>query len=520
MKEPAGKINALPSKRLFLSIISDYDLQKSICELIDNAFDNWVVNGRKKELTIKLDLNVDQQTISIEDNAGGLPKQNLKYIIGPGQTSNLPTEKIIGIFGVGTKRAVVALAQDVKIFTRYKKEPTYMVEFDDSWLEDEEWELESYKVDNLCESSTYILLQRLRNKINDEKIKYLKKHLSKTYARFLSNKKVKLIVNKEKLEPKEFTNWAYPPDHLPQELNGYISANDNKKVKVSILAGLTTESSPAGQYGVYFYCNDRLIASHLKNFQVGFARGLAGLPHPSVSLMRVVVSLEGEAQLMPWNSSKSALSYDHHIFKALQPTLIQIVKHYTSLSRALEGLWSDQVFKFKSGKPKVRNDIDFAKIKKINLPPIPKSRPSFEDKIKKFNKKIESDKPWTKGIVGGIIAADVISKKKFDEKNRFALIVLDSTLEIAFKEFLVNDSNNNYSDSDLKRIFSKRYLVETEIKKYVSIDPRLWKKVKYYYNLRCKLIHERASVGISDSDINDYTKVVQTILKKLFNLKF
>ena len=37
MKKEVDTIDAVPSKRLFLSIIADYDLNRSICELIDNA---------------------------------------------------------------------------------------------------------------------------------------------------------------------------------------------------------------------------------------------------------------------------------------------------------------------------------------------------------------------------------------------------------------------------------------------------------------------------------------------------
>jgi len=41
MKKEIGIVDAVPSKRLFLSIIADYDLNRSICELIDNAIDIW-----------------------------------------------------------------------------------------------------------------------------------------------------------------------------------------------------------------------------------------------------------------------------------------------------------------------------------------------------------------------------------------------------------------------------------------------------------------------------------------------
>jgi Histidine kinase-, DNA gyrase B-, and HSP90-like ATPase len=87
-------------------------------------------------------LDKTQQTITVEDNAGGLPKADLRFVVGPGETGTNPTDETIGIFGVGTKRAVVALAQDVKITTRFRK---HQIDFDDNWLKDDDWELPIYE---------------------------------------------------------------------------------------------------------------------------------------------------------------------------------------------------------------------------------------------------------------------------------------------------------------------------------------------------------------------------------------
>jgi sensor histidine kinase regulating citrate/malate metabolism len=124
MKKEVDMVNAVPSKRLFLSIIADYNLNRSICELVDNAIDIWIKSEEKKSIEIKVDLDLNQQTIFISDNSGGVKKSDLHLIVGPGQTSNLSADETIGIFGVGTKRAVVALAQDIKITTRYKRNKT------------------------------------------------------------------------------------------------------------------------------------------------------------------------------------------------------------------------------------------------------------------------------------------------------------------------------------------------------------------------------------------------------------
>ena len=47
-------INAVPEKRIFLSIISEYDLKRSICELIDNAIDLWTKSSKINGLIINI----------------------------------------------------------------------------------------------------------------------------------------------------------------------------------------------------------------------------------------------------------------------------------------------------------------------------------------------------------------------------------------------------------------------------------------------------------------------------------
>lgn len=522
MKKEVDKIDAVPSKRLFLSIIADYDLNRSISELIDNALDIWVKNGKSDLISVDVELDNTQQTIRFSDNAGGVKKSELSYIVGPGQTSNVPEDETIGIFGVGTKRAVVALAQDIRITTRQGKDKTHRVEFDDNWLENESWLLPVYEVDNIQEGTTLIELQRLRVNITDQIIDQLKEHLRATYARFLQNKKVIVRVNQEKLQPLTFENWAYPPSYPPQRYYGTLRTADAGLVNVEVIAGLISESSPAsGEYGVYFYCNDRLIARALKSYDVGFTKGLAGKPHPQVSLTRVVVSLKGQARDMPWNSSKSDINTNHKVFMALRSFLVEgVVKDYASLSRRLLGEWPEKVFKFTTGKIVEHKIEDFPTAKKSYLPPLPRSKLHYGDIVKQDNRDIEKERPWTKGLYETVIAVDIIQKQNFGQKNRICLILLDSTIEIAFKEYLVNESGNQYNSSHLTKLFTNRSDVQEEIKKYIDLGSDMWKKIGYYYKLRCSLIHERATVGIHDDQIDNYREVVEKVLTKLFQLQF
>jgi hypothetical protein len=513
-------LDAIPSKRLFLSIIADYDLNRAICELIDNAIDSWVKAGKTTPLKIEVDLDENQQSILIRDNAGGVKKDDMKVIVGPGQTTNLPTDPVIGIFGVGTKRAVIALAQEIRITTRHLKEGTYQVEFDDSWIKsDESWKLPLYEVDTIDEWTTIISLKGLRIHVDQAGNSNLKTYISETYARFLKSADLSIIVNHEKIQPKNFENWAYPPDYQPRRYFGELPTENGEIVNVEIIAGLSKESSPTGEYGVYFYCNDRLIAKALKSYEVGFSTGQAGQPHSSISLTKVFVSLKGNALSMPWNSSKSAINYNHHVFLALRDLILRAVKENAFISRAFQGDWPEKVFKYNSGQI-VDVPITSFQTRKSYLPPLPVSKPRYEKLVKQANCKISKTKPWTTGLYEGIIATDLIFKEDLEQKNRICLILLDSTLEIAFKEYLVNDSGVAYSDKRLLDIFSNRIEVQKEISNYKKISLKVWKKIDYYYKLRCKLVHERATVSINDGQIKDYRCVVESVLKILFNLQF
>jgi hypothetical protein len=520
MKTEVDQINAVPSKRIFRSIIVDYDLNRSICELIDNSLDIWVKNGKNSPIKIEISPEVNQQTLSIKDNAGGVKKSELELMVAPGQTSNLPTDTTIGIFGVGTKRAVVALAQDIKISTRYGKYKPYRIEFDDTWLESPDWSLPVYEIDGIPESTTIIELQKLRYKITNETLRKLKDHLEATYAKFLQDDQVTIVLNKEKLQPLFFENWAFPPDYTPRKYVGTLNTEDGKSIRVEIFAGLSAAST--SDYGVHFYCNNRLIVRGLKSYDVGFTPGLAGKPHSSIALTNVIVSLEGEAELMPWNSSKSGINPNHNVFIALRDFIINVVKEYASLSRrflSMEGNWPKNVFKYPEGEIIEINNIDFPNVKKSYLPPLPKIRKQFGDTISRLNRKVAKDKPWTTGLYEAIIALDIIFKKKLNQKNRICLIILDSTLEIAFKDYLVNESGGKYSEKRLLDLFKSRDSVQEEIKKYIDLNDK-WDKINYYYRLRCKLVHERATVGIDNSEIEDFREVVQEVLNKLFGLEF
>lgn len=510
-------LDATPEKRIFLSIISEYDLKRSLSELIDNAIDLWT-KRKRNDLEIKIILDHIQQTISIEDNSGGIEESKLDHIISPGKTSNDIHDDVIGYFGVGSKRAVVALAEDIAIHSRFENQKPYTIKFGEHWItQDPSWQLpysESQK--QLSPYTTLIELSKLRVYITPIGIADLKKYLSEVYAKFLVRGAV-LIVNGEKLNAIDFDNqWSYPPNLYPTSFSGQILIDD-RKIDVEILSGLIDHpGDPDNSYGVFIYCNNRLIARSLIDFSVGFSSGMVGNPHYNISLVRTIVNIKGKSRDMPWDSSKSGINSKHQVFQAVRQSIIDATKRYAQVSRSLQGKWETEVFPFKIGHV-IKEQLDtITTIPKSYLPTPPASRQKWNQKVIITNSSVIAQKPWVSGLLDSIIAADLIYKSSLDQKNRICLVILDSTLEIGYKDYLVYEKSIGIKA--FKNICENRADVQVEVNKYIHMNPQTTKKIDYYYKLRCDLIHQRTTPNVTDTQVEKYRIIVEELLKDMFGL--
>lgn len=510
---------------MFLSIIADYDLPTSICELIDNAVDQWTANDRPQGTYIKLFLNPDRQIITIRDNAGGVPPDQVRLLIAPGASRAESANMFIGNFGVGGKRAGVALGERVVITTRYDDSAAVELAITREWLSSDSWEIEAKRVGNFEIGSTEVKISELRQGFDQTSVESLRDYLEATYSKFIRSG-LQIKINGSEIGVTEFDHWAYPPDYLPKISEFQISPDSSELVSVKLSAGLIRDRDPeAENYGVYFYCNERLIVSHLKDREVGFIKGEGGVPHPDASLCRVIVELTGPPELMPWSSNKSTLNYSHPTFLEIRDKVIHFTGYFSTLSRRFKNSRDKDVYPYQTGDPEVVDLPQSGSLKKVVLPPLPRGRKkSYPDRIKEKNAAIIHASPWTLGIVEAMGEVDSVIRKRLETKNRIALILLDSNLEIGLKEFIVHKVEyfrpDKFQDATISNLFGKRHEVINLIKPRIDVLEQDWDKVRHFYELRNKLIHERATVQITDREIADYRAIVESILNKLFELQF
>src|SRR5579875_2465845 len=91
-------IDGTPLKRMFYSIISDYDFKTAVCELVDNAIDLWSIGPQQGCLEILISADPDQQSIEVRDNAGGIELDDLRLLVVPGGSRNSLDAEVIGVF--------------------------------------------------------------------------------------------------------------------------------------------------------------------------------------------------------------------------------------------------------------------------------------------------------------------------------------------------------------------------------------------------------------------------------------
>jgi len=521
VKEP---IDATPSKRIYRSIIADYDLKTALSELIDNVIDSAHRSKLNRIAKISINLDFEQQSICVEDDAGGIAPEHLAKLIKPGASDNDGTKDSIGIFGIGSKRAAVAIAADIKIETRYKKSPqSYLVEYDDAWLaDDDNWDLNYYTINDISQGTTRVRLSMLRFQISQKDEGILRKHFGQLYAHFINDNTIEVIVNGMKVTPCFFDQWSYPPGFEPHSFERRMVASGKiLPFLFRITSGITWEQgSINGNYGVYIYCNKRLVLAAAKLSEFGFLSGVAGVPHPRMSNARIIIELVGAASDMPWTSNKSGINFNHQIIRLISEDIQTAVKNSTGLSKKLQPEFENSILPYKSGSIVLQKLKSDEHIKPSKLPVIPVSRKSARDSVVELNKNIVVDKLHTAGIVDSVVAVHLLKDKtKLQFKNRLILIILDSCLEIAFKDYLVYETANSISETRLQAF--SRIQLENEVEKYIFTGKQaLWTKVQYFYKLRCDLTHKRSSATINDSQLNEFEKLSEKLFKKMFGMKF
>ncbi len=516
------RINITPKKKLLRSMATDLDFRMALFEIIDNSIDAWKKNRTNTKLMIHIYADREHGTLTYQDNAGGVEENNIAELFTLGDNGKKNSQETIGEFGVGLKRALFFMAKRFVLESKALGEDGFRINLDvDRYFDDENWEMAYSLKTDLDEGSTRITFSAINFNMSEKVERDLRKSIAETYAYTLTNSG-EIFINNTPVTFYKFEAWAkfedpynmYSPKNLRFKIDsGGMSAN------VSVKVGLMETSAQTGDYGFYIYCNDRLAIRAGKTPELGFNDNEFHYPHARLARFRCEIFINGPGNLMPWNSTKSGLNFDNPLLKEILPAIKKLSYPYLRFSSKIASpkhLIDQPIIKiFKNDEQILIDDIN----KYVESYPEFGSRARLQKGNKRTNRNLS---PWKQALLDAIkIAEGIIMKDKPEHKNRVAVLILDSTIEISLRDYLIYVVADKDSKVQGKEPHFDNLMKDVRGRsKNQGINKDSWEKISNLHRIRDDLYHNAADITVEDKSVLTFKEAVLEIISKLFNITF
>jgi hypothetical protein len=350
--------DASPTKQFFIRMITrDIRLEDCILDLIDNSLDGATRqihemssppkdNTRFAGFEIALLLN---GKFEISDNCGGIGVELAKKVAFHfGRPADVPLEKdyMIGLYGIGMKRAIFKLGKIIKIESATKKDAFKMSIDVDAWEKNAEWSFAMDVVKPWTPLGTSLQIPTLRPEITAQFkdpafVSELRRIIARDYSFFLQ-KQLSIKVNGKPVSPLPYT--LRESDDIAPFREAYI--DDGVTVQISAgLAGIPpddvtaeAEVSKTEFYGWFVLCNDRVVlAADKTNRTVWNNDDFSGW-HPQYNGFMGLVSFSSKnASKLPWTTTKRDLDIQSDVYRRAIAKMKQVTAKfiaYTSRRKA------------------------------------------------------------------------------------------------------------------------------------------------------------------------------------------
>lgn len=362
----AGKVDANPTKAFFVRMITrDISLEDCILDLIDNSVDGaWKLEGgRTMSLTddtdlsqYRIELNATQDRFSIRDNCGGINfDEAVEYAFTFGRKdTDAPDSYSIGVYGIGMKRAVFKIGEEITVRSTYEKQNGETESFKvpinvPKWLREDkrDWDFDIEPSDDLPTFGVEIAVTRLHEGIaasfgSPLFLQDLKRTIARDYALHM-RRGLTILLNNERIN-----GWKIEllqGSGLEPMRDSYRDETDGASVSVEILAGMAApppESSDPddatdgdNRYGWYIVCNGRIVLAADKSEVSGW--GTEGWPqwHPQYSgFMGIIVFSSQSAALLPLTTTKRSVDVSSAVYRRARPRMREVSKQWISYTNA------------------------------------------------------------------------------------------------------------------------------------------------------------------------------------------
>jgi hypothetical protein len=332
-------VNAMPTKRFFIDMLTrDIELVPAVIDLVDNCADGarrLRGDGPYDGLSVRLTVNQDEFVIA--DNCGGIDIDVAKkYAFRFGRDPEMKrTDRSIGQFGVGMKRALFKLGSRFKVESKADGSAFELDVDVEKWSKESEWNFrlatspatESVPED---ERGTIITVDALHPSVSEDFAQpgfesRLREELARAHQSSVSDglaitiNGMPLVVEMGKL----LQSTQIKPAFREMSLNG-----SGEPVNVKIYCGVA--GSRPKDAGWYVFCNGRLVLEADQTPVTGWGErdGMA-IPsyHNQFSTFRGYVFMESnDAGRLPWTTTKTALDSDSKIYRKVRQDMLLLMR--------------------------------------------------------------------------------------------------------------------------------------------------------------------------------------------------
>ncbi len=395
-----------PTPDIFDTMTADAAAIAAVQEGIDNAADaasEYASEGFELPDVVQVEITYTDsdedgdEAIIIEDNAGGLPPEQLHILAQLGASYSV--EDSIGRFGVGASR-LASLGAEITYASHRPGHEGQQFTVDVEQMKQKEgadaFRSERERAPDLPEGHTRVTVKRLRDGfhpviesarraidageggdgnesdeegITQKGIKTVADALGRTYQRLLrdgikidesTHQTFEITLEydagdhyKFDVDPPDEVEFSYLPfdglapreyTEVPFDKRGDSIPPEDAGVRADIKVGLMT-SGDDQLAGLSVAVNDRMIVAHdTENelFSTGYMGGYR--PEQGHSRLYIEVNLRGDSEHMPFNSTKTGLNPNHGVFDPLLNRITSVATPYKRQSYSALPDWMLEVY--------------------------------------------------------------------------------------------------------------------------------------------------------------------------------
>jgi hypothetical protein len=352
--------DANPTKDFFIDMITrDIGLDECLFDLLDNCVDGAKrAIARSPRLTgqqyqgYKATLVIQKDGFVIQDNCGGIPLEDAKnyaFHFGKKRGDGQVTSNSIGLYGIGMKRAIFKIGEQVNIQSGTKETPAeaFQMEIDvPKWAALEEWDFQLEPIKEKGFVGTRISIKNLKQGVASEFssemfLSKLSRDISKYYS-FILHDGFEIELNGTKILP--FTFSLRSGAELKPIFETYVD-EIQPNVTITIAAGLAgsppddpsntdIRAVDAAYWGWFVICNDRVVLAADKTERTVWG-GDFRLWHPQYNgFMGIVKFTCQDAAALPWTTTKREIDDTSPLYRRTLQKMRNATREYIEYTNA------------------------------------------------------------------------------------------------------------------------------------------------------------------------------------------